>query len=166
MRQNCTSIRFHSFHVARLKRLSKKDPYDGEMKDAEIQQRFILLRSQGLSFRRIAEELKVSKPTLIQWSRLYQFEIQNLRALETEALAEQSFTSRRARWEQIAADLRRVEAELANRDFKDVPTARLLTLAARLRSEVSRETAPVRLTTAVRDIPDEERVQCVVDWQV
>lgn len=144
----------------------EKDPYTGGMQDTEVQKRFVLLRSQGLSFARIAEELKVSKPTLIQWSRLYQFEIQNLRALETEALAEQCFASRRERWEQIGRDLGRIEAELAQRDFKDVPTARLLTLAARLRTEVSRETAPVRLSTAVRDIPNEERFECVLDWQV
>lgn len=136
------------------------------MQDTEIQKRFVLLRSQGLSFNRIAEQLKVSKPTLIQWSRLYQFEIQNLRALETEALAEQCFATQRERWEQIARDLGRVEAELATRDFKDVPTARLLTLAARLRTEISRQTAPVRLSTAVRDIPSEERFECVLDWQV
>jgi hypothetical protein len=166
MRRDCTRIRFHSFQVSHPKRLSQKDPYDGEMKDAEIQQRFVLLRSQGLSFARIADELKVSKPTLIQWSRLHQFEIQNLRAVETEALAEQCFASQRERWEQIGRDLRRVEAELAKRDLGEVPTARLLTLAARLRREASRETAPLSLSAAVRDIPNDERFDCVLDWQV
>lgn len=136
------------------------------MQDTEVQKRFVLLRSQGLSFARIAEELRVSKPTLIQWSRTHQFEIQNLRAVETEALAEQCFASQRERWEQIGRDLRRVETELAKRDLGDVPTARLLTLAARLRWEASREAAPVRLSAAVREIPQDERFDCVLDWQV
>jgi hypothetical protein len=139
---------------------------ESSMKDQETKQRFIELRAAGLSFARIAEELKVSKPTLIQWSRLHQFEIQNLRAIETEALAEQCFVSQRERWEQIGRDLRRVEAELAKRDLRDVPTARLLSLAAKLRSEATRESAPVRLTTAVRDIPSDERFECVLDWKV
>jgi len=136
------------------------------MKDQETVARFVQLRAAGRSFDKISEELKVSKPTLIHWSRRHQFEIQNLRAVETEALAEQCFATQRERWEQIGRDLRRVEAELATRDFKDVPTARLLTLAARLREEASRESAPVRLCAAVRDIPNEERVESVLDWQV
>jgi hypothetical protein len=136
------------------------------MKDQETVQRFIQLRASGWSFSRISEELKVSKPTLIQWSRLHQFEIQNLRSVETEALAEQCFATKRERWEQIGRDLRRVEEELAKRDLGDVPTARLLTLAASLRNEASREAAPVRLSTAVRDIPSDQRFECVLDWQV
>src|SRR4051812_40751110 len=60
------------------------------MKDQETIARFIQLRASGWSFARIASEINVSKPTLIQWSRTYQFEIQNLRAVETEALAENS----------------------------------------------------------------------------
>jgi hypothetical protein len=147
-------------------RVPRFEPGRLVMKDQETIQRFIQLRAAGWSFARIAGELKVSKPTLIQWSRRHQFEIQNLRAVETEALAEKCFSSRSERWEQIGRDLRRVEAELAKRDLGDVPTARLLSLAAKLRSEASRETAPLRLSTAVRDIPDDERFECVLDWQV
>ena len=56
------------------------------MNDIATQQRFVQLRSQGCSFARIADELNVSKPTLIKWSRKFQYEIQNLRAVELEAL--------------------------------------------------------------------------------
>jgi len=50
------------------------------MHDEKTVQRFIELRSQGWPFARIATELSVSKPTLINWSRKHQFQIQNLRA--------------------------------------------------------------------------------------
>jgi len=136
------------------------------MKDKETIQQFITLRAQGWSFARIAESLKVSKPTLIQWGRRHQFEIQNLRAVETEALAERCFASRQQRWEQVGRDLQRVEAELAKRDLNEVPTARLLSLAATLRAEASRESDAVRFSTAVRDLPDDERFEVVQDWQV
>ncbi len=43
------------------------------MTDAENVARFIMLRSQGWSFTRIATELNVSKPTLIKWSRQSEF---------------------------------------------------------------------------------------------
>jgi hypothetical protein len=64
---------------------------------------FLLYRSelpQGLRIGRgsttyLATELNVSKPTLINWSRQFQFEIHNLRSVETEALAEKRFTSER-----------------------------------------------------------------------
>jgi len=85
------------------------------MKDQETIARFIHLRATGLSYDKISAELKVSKPTLIEWSRKYQFDIQNLRAIETEALAENCFAGRQERWDQISRDLSRVEAELANR---------------------------------------------------
>ena len=136
------------------------------MKDQETIQRFIQLRAAGWTFVRLAAELNVSKPTLIQWSRRHQFDIQNLRAVETEALAESCFTSRRERWEQIGRELRRVEAELARRDLADVSTARLLGLAAKLRAEVGREAAPLKLSAAVRTLPEDERIEEVLDWQV
>jgi hypothetical protein len=63
------------------------------MNDQETIARFIFLRSQGWSFNRIAVELQLSKPTLIKWGRQHQFEIANLRATETEALAERVFRS-------------------------------------------------------------------------
>ena len=95
------------------------------MKDQETIARFIQLQATALTYGKICAELKVSKPTLIQWSRKYQFDIQNLRAIETEALAQQCFAGQQERWAQISRDLRRVEAELAKRDLTDVPTSQL-----------------------------------------
>jgi len=135
------------------------------MKDQETVAQFIQLRAQGLSYDKISAQLKVSKPTLIDWSRKHQFDIQNLRAIETEALAEKCFASRQARWEQISRDLHRVEAELLKRDLADVPTGQLLTQAARLRAEVSREAGDVRFSTAARHIPSAEYFDEVLDWQ-
>jgi orotate phosphoribosyltransferase-like protein len=136
------------------------------MKDQETIQRFIQLRAQGLSFVRIASELNVSKPTLIQWSRTHQFEIQNLRAVETEALAERCLASRESRLNQLGEHLQRVEQELAKRNLESVPTARLLALASKLREEASRENGHIRFSTAVKNIPNEEYFEDVLDWQV
>ena len=41
---------------------------------------FIKLRAEGYSFDNIAEKLKISKPTLIKWSKEYEFEINELDA--------------------------------------------------------------------------------------
>jgi transposase len=79
------------------------------MTDQETIARFIFLRSQGWSYNRITAELNVSKPTLIKWSRQHQFEIANLRATETEDLAETVFGARHERWRRLAAHLKALE---------------------------------------------------------
>ena len=56
------------------------------MKDNETKDRFIELRSQGLPFAKIAAELNVSKTALINWERDFKEEIDNLRAIELEAM--------------------------------------------------------------------------------
>ena len=136
------------------------------MKDPETIAQFVHLRAHGLSYDKISAQLNVSKPTLIEWSRKHQFDIHNLRAIETESLAEKCFARREDRWEQISRDLHRVEAELAKRDLTDVPTGQLLRQAARLRAEVSREVGDIRFSTAARHIPKEEYFEEVLDWQL
>jgi orotate phosphoribosyltransferase-like protein len=56
------------------------------MKDLAVKEQFVELRARGWSFDRIAKELKVSKQTLINWSRELVLEISNRRAIERESL--------------------------------------------------------------------------------
>ncbi len=126
------------------------------MTDQEAVNRFILLRSQGWSFNRIAAELDISKPTLIKWSRQHQFAIQNLRATETEALTERLFGERTQRWEALARHLQRLEAEIDKRDLKAIPASRLYGIAAALRAEIDRHTGTPGFSEARRAIPPEE----------
>src|ERR1051325_8572968 len=79
--------------------------------------RFIELRAQGLSFARIATELGVSKPTLIDWSRKFQYEIDHLRAVELEALRDRHLVAVNDRLKSLADHSRRVEEELARREL-------------------------------------------------
>ena len=48
------------------------------MKDQKLKEEFLVLRVQGLSFEKIAGQLKVSKQTLINWSREFRYEISNI----------------------------------------------------------------------------------------
>ena len=95
------------------------------MKDPETQQKFVDLRARGRSFVRIAEELQVSKRTLIEWSHKFQFEIQNQRAIELEALRERYLKGREEEVCQLGERLREVEAELATRPVAELSTPRL-----------------------------------------
>jgi len=136
------------------------------MTDQETIARFIFLRSQGWSFNRIAVELQLSKPTLIKWSRQHQFEIANLRATETEALAERVFRQRDERWEVLARQLKRVEAELEKRDLDEIPAARLHAIAAQLRAEINREMGHVHFAETTSRIPSAEYIFDRQEWEV
>jgi transposase len=134
------------------------------MNDAETQQRFVLLRAEGRSFTRIAEELNVSKPTLIKWSRKYQFEIQNQRAINLEALQEKWLSSRETRVAALGEQLQKMEAELAKRDIATLTTGQLLAFTASLRRQIRQETGDVQFTTPVSEIPSDEYHELALDW--
>ena len=80
------------------------------MHDDQTVQRFIELRAQGWTYARLMTELNVSKPTLIAWSRKHQFQIQNLKAIELEALREKWLASTAERVNALGEQLRQVEA--------------------------------------------------------
>jgi hypothetical protein len=134
------------------------------MTDQETIARFVFLRSQGWSFNRIQVELNISKPTLIKWSRQYQFEINNLRATETEALAERVFGQRHERWEALARQLKKLEEEIDRRDLEEIPASRLHGIAAQLRAEILRTTGPLAFAETTKHIPSEEYVVAEHKW--
>jgi hypothetical protein len=134
------------------------------MKDIETQQRFICLRAEGWSFARIADELKISKPTLINWSRKFQFEIQNHRAINIESLHEKWLSTREARVSALGEQLHKVQAELSKRDLTSLTTHQLFTLEEALRRQIKRETGPLRFSTPASEIPTNEFHEQVQDW--
>ena len=135
------------------------------MKDQETIQKFIALRSQGWTYARLMVELNVSKPTLINWSRKFQFQIQNLRAIELEALASKWLSSVTDHVNGLGQQLQKVEAELAGREVKDLSTTQLYGLAQKLRRQLQQATGSVRFTSPVAEIPGDEFHKQVHDWQ-
>ena len=134
------------------------------MNDVETHQKFISLRARGVSFQRIAEELKVSKPTLIGWSRKFQYDIQNLRAIADEFLLEKWLFSLEARVNHLGEGPRKAEAELAKRSLSDLSTHQLMRLVERLKREIQREIGSMKFTTPVPLIPKDEYQDEVQDW--
>jgi len=134
------------------------------MHNEETVQRFIELRSQGRTYAQLMAELGVSKPTLIAWSRKHQFQIQNLRAIELETLAEHWLASVTERVQVLGEQLRKVEAELATREVKELSTTQLHALARGLRRQIAELTGTVRFTTPVAELPGDEYHDQVQDW--
>jgi hypothetical protein len=135
------------------------------MHDENTVQRFIELRAQGWTYARLITELNVSKPTLIAWSRKHQFQIQNRKAIELEALREKWLASTAERVNGLGDQLRQVDAELAQRDVSGLTTSQLHALARTLRRQIEHATGPLRFTSPVSEIPAAEYHDQVQDWQ-
>jgi transposase-like protein len=134
------------------------------MKEQETKQKFVELRAKGVSFARIAEQLGVAKSTLINWSREHQHLIQNLRTIEWEDFLDRTLASRQDRLKAISEELRRIEAELAGRDLKTVPTAGLHALAERLRRRLERECGSLQFSSPIKLHRDDDTRDAIQDW--
>jgi transposase-like protein len=135
------------------------------VKDQETVQKFIELRSRGLSYARIAEQLGVAKATLINWSNQHQHLIQNLRTIEWEDFLDRTLASKQERVQALMEQLRRLETELAGRDLAAVPTPRLQAMTELLRRRLDRECGCLQFSAGVQLSRDDETRQAVQDWQ-
>ncbi len=109
------------------------------MTNINIQTQFIELRATGISFAKISEQLKVSKPTLIMWGKEFELDIQNMRTIEQEALREKYLITKEKRIEMLGESLDKVKRELAKRDFSEIPTEKLFALNIKLLQEIKAE---------------------------
>jgi hypothetical protein len=105
------------------------------MHSAEIKTQFIKLRAQGLSYSRIAAQLRVSKPTLIAWNRQCQSQLQSPRALELKLLQDSLLPQ--DEMVRCSFNLRAIEYELASRAFREVSTDQLHRIATLLRDRLT-----------------------------
>jgi transposase len=109
------------------------------MKDIEMKKQFVVLRAKGVSFSKIAEKLKVSKVTLIDWSKYLEKEILNLKAIEMEELQQMYYVQKQQRIEQYGIQLKQIAKELERRDLSDMPTDKLLELKLKYLDYLKRE---------------------------
>lgn len=109
------------------------------MKDQKTKEKFIELRVKGLSYDSISKELSVSKQTLIGWSREFEYEIANLRAVELETLIEQHLLSKEKKLVMFKSFLDKVKEDFLKRDLSDIDTKELFDLILRLVSMLESE---------------------------
>ena len=94
-----------------------------------VQSSFIGLRAEGKSFNAIAKELKISKPTLIQWSKLFENEIKDLQFDTFVTIKEIHAWSSRQKYETMLKQLGKIddailEADLSQSNIKDLFTVK------------------------------------------
>ena len=100
------------------------------MKNNETKARFMELRAQGLPLAKIAAEIKVSKTTLVNWEGDLKEQIDNLRAMELEAMYDKYHLSTRKKVEFFGDILSRIQRELETRELSEIPTEKLFAMYA------------------------------------
>jgi len=93
------------------------------------QKQFITLRADGLSFDKISKELKTTKKTLIQWSRLFQDDIKDLEFIAMQKLKEEFSFNQSQKYKQLLQHLKKLDngienTDLSNTNIKDMFTIR------------------------------------------
>ncbi len=120
------------------------------MKSVDTKEKFLQLRVEGHSYQAIADTLKVSKQTLIDWSSDMKTEIHNLRSARKDALYEQFFMSKEAKIKLLGELIEKVRSELSGRDLTTVSTDRLMDMVIKLTEAISKEREEL---TFVKDDP-------------
>ena len=113
---------------------------------------FVMQRAQGKSFDKIAENLGISKQTLIKWQGELFAQIREQEFYEVQAITEAYAVTRRQRFDATARTLGAVLAELTRRvdtdQLADMATDKLVNLAMvlekRLMQDTGRELVSVR----------------------
>ena len=111
------------------------------MKDIETKLKVVELRVKGKSVNAIAEIVGVRRQTVAGWLIDFQEEVENLKAIELDALHEAFVMSKQERLEQLAARLAQIRAAIDERGFSDVPTEKLLQFEEETRCTLENESS-------------------------
>ena len=101
------------------------------------QMEFITLRADGLSFDKIAKQLKISKATLIQWSKLFE---DNIKELQFYAMIEikKSFShSIKSRYEILLKQLNKIDEAILNADLTEESLKDLIQLQQHTSTQIA-----------------------------
>lgn len=115
------------------------------MKPQEQRQEFIRLRAEGYSFRKIADQLHISKSTCSAWDKELGEDIAKLKSEAMDELYQSYGMTKEARIKKIGDTLGRIDTALAEADLSEVPPEKLLDYKLKYTEALSKEyvsTAP------------------------
>jgi hypothetical protein len=119
------------------------------MHTQETKDRFLELRSRGISLSRISEAIRVSRPTLVDWNRQFQPQLRTLRAAELESLQERLLVEHDDDLALLGRVQKKILFALDDRDIGALDTRQLLGAYLRVRREVAR----IQLATDILNQP-------------
>ena len=92
------------------------------------QREFILLRADGVSFDKIATKLKVSKASLIQWSKLFEDEIKEIQFEAFIKIKELYVFNTQSRYKNLLEQLKIIDDGIVNTDLSKATIKDLFTI--------------------------------------
>lgn len=98
------------------------------VKTTEKKAEFIALRAEGLSYSKIVEKLHISKSTCTKWERDLQAKIRTAKGDRLEELYSLYRLGKEEYIKKLGEQLQRIDTALAEKDFSEVPTEKLLRL--------------------------------------
>lgn len=98
------------------------------MFDSNTKEKFIVLRSTGMSYGRIAKEIDVAKSTLIKWNNDFEEEISKRRDEYLNELRDKYLISEIKRVKLFGERLKSVRAEIQKKGLGELKIQQLLAL--------------------------------------
>src|SRR3954470_16190997 len=99
------------------------------MHSIETINQFLNLRAQGWSFARIADQLHVSKPTLLHWGHKHQFKLEAMMVNQQHSVQETLQDSHHHELKELTMFHNALRRELISRTFKNFSDDEIQTLA-------------------------------------
>lgn len=112
------------------------------MKYEDKVDRFIELRASGKSFKNISSELSIPYNDLLNLSKKYSYEINNLKAIEIDDIANKYQISKSQRIEFIGSLISKLKIELNSRDLTDIPSEKLIDYLLKYSQLLGKELEP------------------------
>jgi len=92
------------------------------------QKDFILFRADGISYDKIAKKLQASKPTLIQWSKLFEDDIKELQFQAFIQIKEAYSWNTKKRYETLLKQLNKIDEGILDADLSTMRIKDLFTI--------------------------------------
>lgn len=108
-------------------------------------EKFLELRSQGMSYQRIAGEVAVSVTTLKKWGVQWESKIQELRGARLAAFVDQQLVDLESRLRLRGEQILRMRDELAARDLSNLNDSVLMRIYLRYLDAVQKEVQPLKV---------------------
>lgn len=96
------------------------------MKPEELKRKYIELRAEGNSYASICEKLNICKATCTSWERELKEQIEDIKKLNLQELAESYSMTKEARIKKLGSTLDKINTALENVDFSQISPEKLL----------------------------------------
>ena len=106
------------------------------MKITAKQMEFITLRAENISFDKISKQLKISKTTLIQWSKLFEDNIKELQFLAMVEIKKKYSNTVAKRYETLLQQLDKIDKAILEADLLETPLKDLIQLQQHTYSQI------------------------------